>query len=281
MTAIESPQSGHSRSCSWRVLPRTRTVRTGPEGGGTTRNAMAESTSGLAYPRAMAKNEQSQATNIIFSYVPLLRGEPGQSYLGKEAADAAVRTAKKMEDLPSGSAKALLWTVEEDGTPGAMLLMEDADAIAEHLIEWSEGKPEDWFQFQYLEKGNAYAAALFPNFLKSAERWRIAFQLRYGYPPHEGGESHLFRPLHCTAPTKTAFAQVKPYLEKSGRVKVGLVDSSEVSKETWTGSLDGLKVRPLGTFKAVGGKLKKGLPGGWLEDAIDSMREAMREAGEL
>ncbi len=229
----------------------------------------------------MTKNDQTSASNIIFSYVPLLRGRPGAGYMGEEAVRMATATARHMEELPTGSALAALWAVDDE-TPTLMLLMERAAEIAKHLVEWSEGRPEDWFELHHLEKGNAYAVALFPNFVKSAERWRTAFQMRYGFPPPaEGNESHLFRPLHCVSPSKDAFSRAKPYVERSRLVKVSLVDAKQVHAGELMMRRDGITAHDLGLFKATGDRPKKGITSGWLEDAIDSMRKDMREAGEL
>jgi hypothetical protein len=224
----------------------------------------------------MKKNEPKKSTNIIFSYCPLLNGPPGVSYLGEEAMEAAERMLKLQDELPSGSARACLWVLDEDG-PKAILAMEQADAIAEHFKHWAEGKPEEWFKFHFLEKGPSYAVALFPNFMKSAERWKIAFQLRHGYPPVPGGESHFFRPLHCTAKTKVAFDQVKKHLES--KVRVGLVGDDEISPENYRISMD--EVRWLGEFHVINENSGKKLAHGWLESQIEEMwkSEGLQDGG--
>lgn len=188
--------------------------------------------------------------------------------LGAEAEENAQRMAEHLETLPSGNARACMWTLDDD-LPGVIYLVEDAKEIAEHLKEWSEGKPGDWFSFHYMEKGEAYATALMPNFYKSAERWKIAFQLRHGYPPPKGGESHLFRPLHSVAPGKTAFLQVRPYIRD--RVNVSLVDASEVTPQNWMTKKDSMTRHDLGVFKAFSEQSKTGIHHGWLEDTIDTM----------
>lgn len=188
------------------------------------------------------------------------------SYLGEEAVDMAHEIAKLQEELPSGSARACLWMLDENG-PKAILAMEHADAIAEHFKHWAEGKPEEWFKLHFLEKGPSYAVALFPNFLKSAERWKIAFQLRHGYPPVSGGESHFFRPLHCVAKTKVAFDQVKKHLKS--KVQVGLVGADEISPENYQIPME--TVRWLGQFNVVNENNSKKLAHGWLESQIDEM----------
>lgn len=205
-------------------------------------------------------------TNIIFSYVPLLTGEPGSVYLGEEAANTVTGIATYMEGLPSGAAVACLWMIDDE-VASAVLVLERAEEIAKHFNVWSEGKPEDWFTFHYLESGPAYGLALMPNFTKSSERWRITFQLRYGYPPVMGSESLFFRPIHCVAPTKKAFEQAKQYLKST--VRVGLIEVGRITPENFNISPD--EVHWLGSFKSVPEDGKSGLTHGWLQGVIDDM----------
>lgn len=216
---------------------------------------------------------QKPAQNIIFSYVPLLRGAPGTAFLGGQAAEAAKSMAAALEDLPSGSAMACIWLVE-NGTAKAVFAVDRPDEIAEHLKEWAEGRPQDWFSFHYLEKGEAYATALMPDFKKSSERWKAAFQLKYGYPPQAGDESFIFRPLHSVAPSKSAFSKVKPFIGQ--KVRVGLVGEDEISPNSPI-EMEKLRVRDLGEFKAVSEQSGRGMMHGWLENAIDDIRKAMKE----
>lgn len=216
----------------------------------------------------MAKN----GSNIIFSYFPLLTGPPGAAFLGEEAVKNAEAIAQFTEELPSGSAKAALWMVD-DGAAAVALVIDEAKDIAEHLSYWAEEKPEEWFSFHFLEKGTCYAGALMPNFRKSADRWKISFQLRYGYPPPPGGESHIFRPLHFVAKTKEAFDVAKPYLKP--KIRVGLVDPDGMAEGQFLVEREKVveRVRWLGNFNLLSENRKKGLAHGWLEDRIDEMRE--------
>lgn len=218
----------------------------------------------------MAK-ETPKSTNIIFSYFPLLTGSPGTSYLGEEARQFAEAVSGKLDELPSGSARGCLWMVD-DGETAMVLAMEDTAAIAEHFGYWSEGKPEEWFAFHYLEKGLSYAGALMPNFLKTSERWKIAFQLRHGYPPIPGSESLMFRPLHFVGKTKQAFDAAKEHLGE--KLRVGLIEMKELEDGQFLLEKQGLqdKILWLGRFRAVAEK-KKGIAHGWLDAQIEAMWE--------
>lgn len=209
-------------------------------------------------------------SNIIFSYFPLLSGPPGLAFMGEEAVRNAEEIAKFTEELPSGSAKASLWMVDDDAAAVALVL-DDAEEIAVHLRQWAEGKPEDWFAFHFLEKGECYAGALMPNFRKSAERWKIAFQLRHGYPPPPGGESHLFRPLHFVASSKAALNAAKPFLRS--KIRVGLVDPEGLTEKEFQIERERVcdRIQWLGSFSALSENKKKSLAHGWLDDRIEEM----------
>lgn len=211
-----------------------------------------------------------EGSNIIFSYFPLLTGTPGLTFMGEEAVRNAEAIARFTEELPSGSAKASMWLVEDDAAC-VVLIFDQAAEIAAHLRHWAEDKPEDWFSFHFLEKGECYAGALMPNFRKSAERWKIAFQLRHGYPPPPGGESHIFRPLHFVAPSKAAFDVAKPFLKP--RIRVGLVDPEGLTEQEFQIEREKVidRIEWLGSFNSLSENKKKGLAHGWLDDRIEEM----------
>lgn len=222
-----------------------------------------------AGPR-VSERMAKEGSNIIFSHFPLLTGAPGLSFMGEEAVRGAEEMARVAEELPSGSAKASLWMVDEDAAAVALVL-DDAVEIAEHLRHWAEGKPEEWFSFHFLEKGSCYAGVLMPSFRRSAERWKIAFQLRYGYPPPAGGESHLFRPLHFVAKSKDAFDVAKPYLRS--KIRVGLVDPEGMTEGEFQVEREKVvdRVQWLGSFNVLSENKKKGLAHGWLDNRIEDM----------
>lgn len=227
----------------------------------------------------MEKKEATKAVNVIFSYYPLLTGTPGASYFGEEAVGAAEEIMKMQDELPSGSAVACLWVMAtDDDGPRAILVMDQSDAIAEHFRYWSEEKPEEWFKFHFLEKGSSYSVALFPNLLKSVERYEAAFQLRYGYPPVTGSNVVLsFCPLHCVAKTKVAFDRAKKHLKS--KVMVGLVGSDEISPENHQISME--QVRWLGEFDVVNENNGEKLAHEWLEGQIDDMLKETSEGTKL
>jgi hypothetical protein len=44
-----------------------------------------------------------------------------------------------------------------------VLVLEQAEAIAEHLVEWAEGDPGSWFRIAMGQHRGRYALALLPD----------------------------------------------------------------------------------------------------------------------
>ncbi len=166
---------------------------------------------------------------IILSYVPLLRGF-GTNYLGKAEVESFAQDIDMvMEDLPDGQAEACVWG-QEDQLPIALLAMERAKEIVEHLREWSEGRPESWFHLLLRWRDDRYGMSLVPNLRKSSERWKIAFQLQHGYPPAPDSEIFRWKPLCVRTMSMSNLTVIRANCNMS-RVKVGLVDTAVVRRE--------------------------------------------------
>lgn len=130
---------------------------------------------------------------ILMSYVPLVDGSPGQTLENGEGGVAVIQ--ELMDGAPTGQADGCAWS--ENGPEVMPVLMFcGAEEILAHLVRWSEGKPEKWFDLYLRGKGDQYAIALCPKIAMSVERYKMAFQLRTGYPPPKGQEfTAVFRPL--------------------------------------------------------------------------------------
>ena len=156
--------------------------------------------------------------SIIVSYIPLLRGQVFPKDFD------AVRG--QIDELPSGRAIACAWVLNEDGNAEPVLIFEDAQAIAEHLHEWAESKPESWFKLHWTRSGDDYMMALIPDIGKTMERIKIHFQLKHGYPMTVGDASVFFQPLH--------FVASRSGIEVADRVKIRLLDAELVQKDNFT-----------------------------------------------
>jgi hypothetical protein len=100
--------------------------------------------------------------------------------------------------------------------------------VAEHLKVWSENRPEIWFDLAFSELNGSYGVSIFPNLERSLERFKIANQIRTGYPIDEKNSEFrfIFKPLHFISENLICFNTVKPKLGKS--TKVFLLDRDDL-----------------------------------------------------
>ncbi len=182
---------------------------------------------------------------VLVSYVPLLQGDAGRIITDPDPA----KIAKTLEAGPTGNAVACVWLMSDDGTPSPCLVIENAKEIAEHLIEWAEKKPEEWFNLSFVEYDGLYGLALMPRVELGVERFKVACLLRNGYPIPKNADIHvIFKPLHFMSGKEHMFSKVKPLLKASAEVRlidVSLVDRYNISATDWDKSIS------LGSFAVI------------------------------
>lgn len=164
--------------------------------------------------------ENEELKVVVLSYVPLMTGEAGRSDLDIDEITEA------FEQCPDGTADGCVWLQDNDGTTYPCLLYDGAEQLAEHLKLWAENEPGEWFQLVIAEYGGRYGMALIPKFDKGIERFRIAYQLRNGFPlPENLKYEFIFRPLHFMSRFDHVFSKIKSNIANG--VKVALMQASE------------------------------------------------------
>ncbi|MDY3555976.1 hypothetical protein R5W24_005123 [Gemmata sp. JC717] len=175
---------------------------------------------------------------LICSYVPLLAGSP-RRILGAEDPEI-LTTLEATERCPSGQADAFLWVIDGDGLQ-PVFAIERADAIAEHLLAWSEGRPGEWFALCFAERGGRFFAALVPNLTRSIVRFEATRGT--GDAPPVRGYDLLFRPLFFVSQPRPTFGQVRHLV--TSPIRVGLLASGAFAA-SHPPSLALDRVRPVG-----------------------------------
>lgn len=161
-----------------------------------------------------ASKEQEQPAQVIVGYIPLL-------WPGSANAEDINSVSEAIHNLPDGFAHGCAWIIR-DGQLCPVLIMKDAEEIANHMNFWAEGHPEKWFTLNWTRDKESYALALVPSITKMFERFSITFQLRHGFPfPKERKTSVFFRFLH--------FRSKRPDIELAGeKVPVYILDSDKI-----------------------------------------------------
>lgn len=177
---------------------------------------------------------------ILISYFPLLYSEP--VIAGVEILDKF--KSKIEESTKYGTAKGCIWTIR-DGVPMPIFIMEQAKAISKHIHTWSEDKIEDWFEIKFQKKNGRYVLALIPRIQKSIERWKIQFQLQYGYPPASNLKFQiLFQPLQFISGYNTVFEKLG---DLPNPMRLGLIDPKDIDMDHPDNMDD--KIIEIGQFK--------------------------------
>ena len=204
-------------------------------------------------------------TYVVLSYFPLLTGAPGD-VLDLENEDGLKALDEVLSRLPDGDAIACLW-VGTDGGPRPVFVFEDADAVHDHLIVWSEDDPAGWFNLTLLQKDGKYLIGLAPDVKRSIDRFRIARQLKTGLPvPEDAKFSILFRCLYFVSGSSNMFELVKDGLPEE--IEVGFMDASLLNVDD-PGSMDQDRIRWVGPFP----KAPEGCMDGYFGTIIDEAEE--------
>lgn len=111
---------------------------------------------------------------LVLSYLPLFNVAPANYSLSENESDDFVKAVETSTNLAVGAG--VMWIDSDDGKRLPILIFEEGDDIFEHLVTWSEDKPEDWFSFHIVELASGQVEFLVaPRFMKSIERHKRQF----------------------------------------------------------------------------------------------------------
>ena len=177
-----------------------------------------------------------------------------------------------IDESPSGMASACIW-VQRDAdiaSVSPILLYDNASNLVKHLLAWSENKPTDWFDLNFMEKDGKYLFALIPKIHKSIERFSISFQMKYGYPlPVDIDLSILFKSLYFVSGVNNTFNSVRDLVGKS--INIGIMDTSGINKDNFQTSLEKTEdsdVSWIGPFNIEDNKMMES----YITSLIDSIK---------
>lgn len=173
--------------------------------------------------RRDASSKKAGSTHLVVSFVPLLRGEAGTTI----AIERARETLGPMLETDAGHVDAVVWAGDDDGSPCPILVLDRADEVFEHLVEWAEGSPAAWFTLACATRGGNYTLALMPRVDRSVERYRMARRLISGEEvPADASFRIVFRPLLFRGPMSAVSREMLARLP--ARVRVGFLPRGEL-----------------------------------------------------
>ena len=151
---------------------------------------------------------------VLVSYIPLVRGAPGELV---DPADVA-----PLLDTDAGHVDAVVWAVGDGGAFSPVFAMARADDVFEHLVEWSEGAPAIWFKLLVDESDDEYAIALVPDVQRSLDRFLLARSMVAGAEVLPEDVRVVFQPILFRGPKSEVSRRVLPSLRDE--VAVGFID---------------------------------------------------------
>lgn len=155
---------------------------------------------------------------LYISYIPLLTDAKG---ILKEPSEKERILSMLHEASTEYPIRYIAWVMESFGRAYPVLIIPRGGDIANHALEWSEGRTEKYFTLVYRTlEGGGYAVALYPDFDKSARRYRS----KYGKPNDLMTiVGHIF-----TYWVDKSDADLKTFLQGKQRTKLGLSDQLPV-----------------------------------------------------
>ena len=163
---------------------------------------------------------------MIVSYVPLLTGEPGRTMSVDDPELAGL--LRQADECPGGHIEACLWAADgEHATP--VFVMDQAHAIADHLSEWADDKPGEWFAICFAEREGRYTAILFPNINASIARFKVASIVHYEEIVTAKDYQVLFRPPCFVSGPQHIFGHVRCRIPE--QLSVGFLDKQAVDRD--------------------------------------------------
>jgi hypothetical protein len=182
---------------------------------------------------------------LLLSYAPMVRADdPRMAGLDLNDPKTPELITNYYDSLPDSMANGCIWIKEDNGAALPILIYPDARNIADHLVEWAEGKPEDYFHISLAEEGSSYVLLLMPELQRSVDRYRLQYKLKNKREMEESEFNIIFRPLHVFAPNAQTYPQVKQDVPKD-KMKVGLLDIRSISPDMSYNPSDIIWIGPL------------------------------------
>jgi hypothetical protein len=161
--------------------------------------------------------------HLVISFIPLLRAKPGTT-MPIDFTESVLMPALESE---VGHVRAVVWADFDSGAPWPVLVLDHANEILEHLAEWAEGSPADWFTLIWTTNGDRYALALMPRVDRSVERYRTVRHISAGEEVPSDATFHVaFKPILFRGPMSASSRAMLRGIPQ--RVRVGFLDRDEL-----------------------------------------------------
>lgn len=195
----------------------------------------------------MIHKPEDEMSVVLISYWPLL--DYNEMQLLNELVNAPNPDYQALENkLLNAHIDGCLWGRIKDGSVAPILILSDAQKVADNIKLWSEDNPSEWFKMVIYESGDFYALGLYPDLDKSVERYKNNYRMQYGQVPANLSFQVLFAPLMFGSKKSVIYDKVRGLIKD--RSTLALMDIKDYD-ETNPFNVDDSKLIDLGNFDII------------------------------
>jgi hypothetical protein len=174
-------------------------------------------------------------THVIVSYNPLLWGDPGKMYdsdKGQQTEDGVkyVSDLLSKSEKISSNAEACLWAQYPANCCAPIFVIERAKEIAQHLMQWTEGLPTEWFDLGIFERSGRYFVMLHPRIERSVERYKDNWFQMHNELLIDANVDYriIYRPILFESQELGNFVKAKELIGSAEELYVGFLDVQDL-----------------------------------------------------
>ena len=175
---------------------------------------------------------------VCVSYWPLLQAQAGSTMPFSKASVESLLRSIVIPDI-CGCA----WISTDHGPEPILIIERKAKQITEHLLNWCDHKPSDWFSLHLVRHRRSYALAVWPDIEKSIRRFRVAYLVKNEKLLPPSITIHvIFKPLSFISGANPDCLELFDQL--GAETRVGLTDAVNQN-------IDIERINHIGTLKIV------------------------------
>ncbi len=131
--------------------------------------------------------------------------------------------------------RGVLWKQDtSNNRTQANLIIDNAKAVYDHLLEWCEGDYQSWFMYMFKKFNDGYVISVHPNIKNSVERMKRNAAIMYGnkFDKELNKEYNiLYRPLTCVGMTNKTIETIPEF--DHTKINIALVDTLDLQAKNY------------------------------------------------
>lgn len=164
-------------------------------------------------------------TIVVIGYTPLFINEFKIDF------DSGIKSDlfRKWQEFDNPSPLGVLWSYNNDNILTALLIIDKAKKVFDHLTLWCENNVEEWFTYHFKKFETGYCICVHPNIKKSIDRLKENSFLKYGAIVDTSEVLMVYRPLACIGTSLKTIDSIKNF--DPTKMKIGLIDILDMQSQ--------------------------------------------------